>query len=101
MNIWTLPETRPCFTLANLLERTENVTDVVNMGDVFDVKFIGFDLERKDKVSEALLQNLKVTKNAHHAMITEAVEEIIVDATIVVVTIATVAIEIEREINSF
>ncbi len=37
-------------------ERTENVTDVVNMGDVFDVKFIGFDPRtKKDKVSRKAL----------------------------------------------
>ena len=33
-------------------ERTENVTDVVNMGDVFDVKYFGIDPRtRKEKVS--------------------------------------------------
>ena len=33
-------------------ERTENVTDVVNMGDVFDVKYFGFDPKTKrEKVS--------------------------------------------------
>ncbi|MEL0457515.1 polyribonucleotide nucleotidyltransferase [Flavobacteriaceae bacterium SZ-1-7] len=33
-------------------ERTENVTDVVNMGDVFDVKYFGIDPKtRKEKVS--------------------------------------------------
>jgi polyribonucleotide nucleotidyltransferase len=33
-------------------ERTENVTDVVNMGDVFDVKYLGIDPRtRKEKVS--------------------------------------------------
>ncbi len=33
-------------------ERTENVTDVVNMGDVFDVKYFGTDPKtRKEKVS--------------------------------------------------
>ena len=33
-------------------ERTENVSDVVNMGDVFDVKYFGLDPRtRKDKVS--------------------------------------------------
>jgi polyribonucleotide nucleotidyltransferase len=37
-------------------ERTENVTDVVNMGDVFDVKYVGFDPRtRKDKVSRKAL----------------------------------------------
>ena len=37
-------------------ERTENVTDVVHMGDVFDVKFIGFDPRtKKDKVSRKAL----------------------------------------------
>jgi len=39
-------------------ERTENVSDVVNMGDVFDVKYFGLDKRtRKDKVSrKALLE---------------------------------------------
>ncbi|WP_396170538.1 polyribonucleotide nucleotidyltransferase [Flavobacterium sp.] len=39
-------------------ERTENVSDVVNMGDVFQVKYLGFDPKtRKEKVSKkALLQ---------------------------------------------
>ena len=33
-------------------ERTENVSDVVNMGDVFDVKYFGVDSRtRKEKVS--------------------------------------------------
>ncbi len=37
-------------------ERTENVTDVVNMGDVFDVKYFGVDSRtRKDKVSRKAL----------------------------------------------
>lgn len=37
-------------------ERTENVTDVVNMGDVFDVKYFGLDARtRKDKVSRKAL----------------------------------------------
>ncbi len=39
-------------------ERTENVSDVVNMGDVFDIKYMGTDPRtRKDKVSrKALLE---------------------------------------------
>jgi polyribonucleotide nucleotidyltransferase len=39
-------------------ERTENVTDVVNMGDVFDVKYFGVDQRtKKEKVSrKALLE---------------------------------------------
>ena len=38
-------------------ERTENVSDVVNMGDVFDVKYFGIDSRtRKDKVSRKALQ---------------------------------------------
>ncbi|PKQ43778.1 polyribonucleotide nucleotidyltransferase [Confluentibacter flavum] len=39
-------------------ERTENVTDVVNMGDVFNVKYFGLDPKtRKEKVSrKALLE---------------------------------------------
>ena len=33
-------------------ERTENVSDVVNMGDIFDVKYFGVDSRtRKEKVS--------------------------------------------------
>ncbi|MBY8962391.1 polyribonucleotide nucleotidyltransferase [Flavobacterium sp. D11R37] len=37
-------------------ERTENVTDVVNMGDVFEVKYIGIDPKtRKEKVSRKAL----------------------------------------------
>jgi len=37
-------------------ERTETVTDVVNMGDVFDVKFLGFDPRtKKEKVSRKAL----------------------------------------------
>ena len=37
-------------------KRTENVTDVVNMGDVFDVKYMGVDPRtKKDKVSRKVL----------------------------------------------
>ncbi|MGB6268372.1 MAG: polyribonucleotide nucleotidyltransferase, partial [Olleya sp.] len=37
-------------------ERTENVTDVVNMGDIFDVKYFGIDPKtRKEKVSRKAL----------------------------------------------
>jgi polyribonucleotide nucleotidyltransferase len=37
-------------------ERTENVTDVVNMGDVFEVKYLGLDPKtRKEKVSRKAL----------------------------------------------
>jgi polyribonucleotide nucleotidyltransferase len=37
-------------------ERTENVSDVVNMGDVFDVKYFGVDPRtKKDKVSRKAL----------------------------------------------
>ncbi len=37
-------------------ERTENVTDAVNMGDVFDVKYFGIDQRtKKDKVSRKAL----------------------------------------------
>ncbi|NQV78783.1 MAG: S1 RNA-binding domain-containing protein, partial [Lutibacter sp.] len=37
-------------------ERTDNVTDVVNMGDVFDVKYFGKDPKtRKEKVSRKAL----------------------------------------------
>ena len=37
-------------------ERTENVTDAVNMGDVFDVKYFGLDPRtRKEKVSRKAL----------------------------------------------
>ncbi|MEY8019587.1 polyribonucleotide nucleotidyltransferase [Muriicola sp. SD30] len=37
-------------------ERTENVSDVVNMGDVFDIKYLGIDPRtKKDKVSRKAL----------------------------------------------
>ena len=37
-------------------ERTNNVTDVVNIGDVFEVKYLGVDPKtRKDKVSKKML----------------------------------------------
>jgi polyribonucleotide nucleotidyltransferase len=37
-------------------ERTENVSDVVNMGDVFEVKYMGIDPKtRKEKVSRKAL----------------------------------------------
>jgi polyribonucleotide nucleotidyltransferase len=37
-------------------ERTENVSDVVNMGDVFQVKYLGMDPKtRKEKVSRKAL----------------------------------------------
>jgi polyribonucleotide nucleotidyltransferase len=37
-------------------ERTENVSDVVNMGDVFEVKYMGMDPKtRKEKVSRKAL----------------------------------------------
>ena len=37
-------------------ERTENVSDVVNMGDIFDVKYFGQDPRtRKEKVSRKAL----------------------------------------------
>ena len=37
-------------------ERTENVSDVVNMGDIFDVKYFGVDSRtRKEKVSRKAL----------------------------------------------
>ncbi len=57
-------------------ERTENVTDVVNMGDVFDVKYFGLILEReKRKFQEKrCCQNRKVIKNVHHATIAEVVK---------------------------
>lgn len=47
-------------------ERTENVTDVINMGDVFDVKYIGIDPKtRKEKVSrKALLPRPPRDENA-------------------------------------
>jgi polyribonucleotide nucleotidyltransferase len=47
-------------------ERTENVSDVVNMGDVFDVKYIGIDPKtRKEKVSrKALLPRPPRDENA-------------------------------------
>jgi polyribonucleotide nucleotidyltransferase len=47
-------------------ERTENVTDVVNMGDVFQVKYLGIDPKtRKEKVSrKALLPRPPRDENA-------------------------------------
>lgn len=47
-------------------ERTENVSDVVNMGDIFDVKYIGIDPKtRKEKVSrKALLPRPPRDENA-------------------------------------
>ena len=47
-------------------ERTENVTDVVNMGDVFQVKYLGVDPKtRKEKVSrKALLPRPPRDENA-------------------------------------
>jgi polyribonucleotide nucleotidyltransferase len=36
-------------------ERTENVSDVVNMGDVFQVKYLGMDQNKKEKVSRKAL----------------------------------------------
>jgi polyribonucleotide nucleotidyltransferase len=47
-------------------ERTENVSDVVNMGDVFNVKYIGIDPKtRKEKVSrKALLPRPPRDENA-------------------------------------
>jgi polyribonucleotide nucleotidyltransferase len=45
-------------------ERTENVSDVVNMGDVFQVKYLGMDPKtRKEKCQEKhLCQDLHVRK---------------------------------------
>ncbi|HBY67535.1 MAG TPA: polyribonucleotide nucleotidyltransferase, partial [Flavobacteriaceae bacterium] len=38
-------------------DRTDNVTDVVNMGDVIDVKYFGIDKRtRKEKVSKKALE---------------------------------------------
>jgi polyribonucleotide nucleotidyltransferase len=47
-------------------ERTENVSDVVNMGDVFQVKYLGLDPKtRKEKVSrKALMQRPPRDENA-------------------------------------
>ena len=47
-------------------ERTENVTDVVNMGDLFQVKYLGLDPKtRKEKVSKkALMQRPARDENA-------------------------------------
>ncbi|MGB7395793.1 MAG: S1 RNA-binding domain-containing protein, partial [Pricia sp.] len=39
-------------------ERTENVSDVLSMGDVFDVKYMGIDKRtRKDRVSRKVLMD--------------------------------------------
>ena len=54
-----LPENEVLLHVSELAwERTENVSDVVNMGDVFMVKYFGLDPKtRKEKVSrKALLQ---------------------------------------------
>jgi len=56
--------------------RTENVTDVVNMGDVFQVKYLGIDPKtRKEKVSRKAadakdLQEMKMLreKTVAHAL---------------------------------
>ncbi len=45
-------------------DRTENVTDVVNMGDVFDVKYMGIDPRtRKEKVSRKALMERPPREN--------------------------------------
>jgi polyribonucleotide nucleotidyltransferase len=44
-------------------ERTENVSDVVNMGDVFQVKYLGMDPKTRKKCQEKhLCQDLHVRK---------------------------------------
>jgi polyribonucleotide nucleotidyltransferase len=44
-------------------ERTENVSDVVNMGDVFQVKYLGMDPKQEKKsVEKHLCQDLHVRK---------------------------------------
>lgn len=49
-------------------ERTENVTDVVNLGDIIDVKYFGIDPKtRKDKVSlKALTSKPEFAKRSNH-----------------------------------
>ena len=53
LSIWRLQENEVLLHVSELAwERTENVSDVVNMGDVFDVKYFGVDKRtRKEKVS--------------------------------------------------
>jgi polyribonucleotide nucleotidyltransferase len=44
-------------------ERTENVSDVVNMGDLFQVKYLGMDPKQEKKsVRKALMPRLHVRK---------------------------------------
>jgi polyribonucleotide nucleotidyltransferase len=59
-----LQEMKFYFTYLKLAwERTENVSDVVNMGDVFQVKYLGMDPNKKRKVSRKhLCQDLHVRK---------------------------------------
>lgn len=72
-------------------ERTENVSDVVNMGDVFDVKYMGIDSRtKKDRVSrKVLLPSRKATKRDLHVVITTATETIAIVITDAVETIET------------
>ena len=71
-------------------ERTENVTDVVNMGDVFEVKYFGLDARtRKEKVSrKALLEKPKAMLLVHQET-----------TTAVVISVETIENQ-ETEINS-
>jgi polyribonucleotide nucleotidyltransferase len=43
-------------------ERTENVSDVVNMGDLFQVKYLGMDPKQEKKSVKALMPRLHVRK---------------------------------------
>jgi hypothetical protein len=44
------------------MERTENVSDVVNMGDVFQVKYLGMDPKQEKCQEKHLCQDLHVRK---------------------------------------
>ena len=45
-------------------ERTENVTDVVKMGDILEVKYFGIDSRtRKEKISRKALFQDQIEKN--------------------------------------
>jgi polyribonucleotide nucleotidyltransferase len=74
-------------------ERTENVSDVVNMGDVFDVKYFGIDknvLEKKKFLEKHYCQNQKALKNV-------LLETIL--KTVIIIVVVTIVIEMEREIK--
>ena len=62
---YTEAQEMKCFLHVSELawERTENVSDVVNMGDVLEVKYFGIDSRtRKEKVSRKALTSSTRTK---------------------------------------